>query len=145
MKTAQCSCGNLKAEVPDGPLTVFACHCAECQRRTGSVMGVGAYYSRSKVSISGEGKTFWRSTDSGKGLTNFFCPVCGTTLYWIAEIAPDLIGVAVGGFADPAFPPPAGSTWEQSHHSWVGLPQGTMRFAKGMSAEARARAASGEG
>jgi hypothetical protein len=75
-------------------------------------MGVGAYYSRSKVSVSGESKTFARPTDSGKGLTNYFCPTCGTTVYWIAGIAPDLIGVAVGGFADPAFPPPNRSVWE---------------------------------
>ncbi len=43
-KVAQCNCGALKAEVPDGPLAVVACHCTDCQRRTGSVMGVGAYY-----------------------------------------------------------------------------------------------------
>jgi hypothetical protein len=32
--------------------------------------------------------------------------VCGSTVYWYAEFAPDEIGVAAGNFADPSFPAP---------------------------------------
>ena len=47
----------------------------------------------------------FRSCDSG-GVTYHFCPVCGSTVYWELAIAPDFLGVAVGTFADPSFPPP---------------------------------------
>jgi hypothetical protein len=47
----------------------------------------------------------FRSCDSG-GATYHFCPVCGSTVYWELAIAPAFLGVAVGTFADPTFPPP---------------------------------------
>ena len=48
-------------------------------------------------------QNFTRPADSGKTLTNYFCPNCGTNIAWEAEIRPGWIGVAVGAFADPDF------------------------------------------
>jgi hypothetical protein len=38
---------------------------------------------------------------------NHFCPECGTTLFWRADLRPDHIGVAVGACNDPDFAPPS--------------------------------------
>ena len=35
---------------------------------------------------------------------------------------PDRVGVAVGAFGDPDFPPPTLSVWELFKHDWVSLP-----------------------
>jgi len=35
---------------------------------------------------------------------------------------PELIAVAVGSFADPSFPPPTQSVWNESRHAWVETP-----------------------
>jgi len=35
-RIAHCSCGSLRAEATGDPALVRACHCMECQRRTGS-------------------------------------------------------------------------------------------------------------
>jgi hypothetical protein len=32
--------------------------------------------------------------------------------------------MAVEAFADPDFPPPTLSVWEQTKHSWINLPEG---------------------
>jgi len=40
-------------------------------------------------------------------------------VFWFAELAPDLIGIAVGAFADPSMPPPTVSVWETTRHPWV--------------------------
>lgn len=130
-RTATCNCGALRAETAGDPGAVVACHCTDCQRRTGSVIGVGAYYSRGEVKITGESRPFSRPTTSGKAFTQNFCPTCGTTLFWISAAKPDYIGIAVGGFADASFPAPVRSVWEQSHHTWLGLPEGIKHFAKG--------------
>jgi hypothetical protein len=45
-RTAHCCCGALRVEASADPDAVVACHCGECQRRTGSVFGVGAYFKR---------------------------------------------------------------------------------------------------
>ena len=47
-----------------------------------------------------------------QGLTYHFCPECGSTLYWDISDAPDFVGVAVGNFTDPTFPPPVGAGFE---------------------------------
>lgn len=36
--------------------------------------------------------------------------------------------VAVGAFADPAFPPPQDSVYECRRHAWVRLPEGMAHF-----------------
>ena len=82
-RTAKCSCSALRVEAAGEPGAVVACHCTDCQRRTGSVVGVSAYYVRDQVTITGESRSFSRPTESGKGFTQNFCPTCGTTLFWI--------------------------------------------------------------
>ena len=41
------------------------------------------------------------------------CPNCGSSVYWRADIRPDHYGIAVGCFADPGFPIPTYSVWEE--------------------------------
>jgi hypothetical protein len=53
------------------------------------------------------------------GATYHFCPECGSTVYWDMAVAPDIIGVAVGGFTDPTFPPPMISGFEGYGHPWA--------------------------
>jgi hypothetical protein len=117
--------------VAGDPVAVIACHCTECQRRTGSVFGVGAYYPRAHVAIDGASKAYRRDGQQGRKLTNHFCPECGTTVYWHAETLPDAWGIAVGAFGDPDFPLPARSVWEQSKHRWVELGPELQHFAQG--------------
>ena len=38
---------------------------------------------------------------------------------WKADNLPDMIGIAVGAIADPDFPAPVRSVFEQSKHAWV--------------------------
>jgi hypothetical protein len=52
-RTARCSCSALRVEVSADPDAVGACHCGECQRRTGSVFGVVAFYKKEHVRAEG--------------------------------------------------------------------------------------------
>src|SRR6516162_5735172 len=49
------------------------------------------------------------------------CPECGTPLFWEGDIVPGIVGIAVGGFVDPDFPPPIISFFEKYKHPWVGF------------------------
>lgn len=90
-------------------------------------MGVGAYYDREKVTITGEHKRFSRDGQEGRKFHNHFCPDCGTSLFWFTDHHPAGIGVAVGGFTDPQFPAPVRSVWEHAKHDWVDVP-GALHF-----------------
>jgi hypothetical protein len=95
------------------------CHCLECQKRTGNVFGTQARFPRERVTIEGRSTRWTRLGDSGKPITFNFCPVCGSTVYWELTGAPGFVAVAVGAFADPTFPPPRNSVYDDRSHTWV--------------------------
>ena len=121
MADARCSCGALTLALPGPSRVVVACHCLDCQRRTGAPFGVGAFYPADAVAVSGTAKEFVRDAASGGKVRNYFCPSCGSTLYWSADNLPALIGVAVGALADPKSPAPVKSVFERSKHHWVDI------------------------
>jgi hypothetical protein len=89
------------------------------------VFGVGAYFPKDKVEIiSGPSKIFTRTGESGGSADLYFCPSCGSTVFWEASVFPNIRGVAVGCFADPSFPPPQLVAWDSRRHEWVSFPQG---------------------
>jgi hypothetical protein len=120
-RLASCSCGLLTAEVEGDPLRASVCHCLACQRRTGNVFAAQARFLRSQVRITGTGKEFSRVGDAGTKATFTFCPECGATVYYLIEASPEHIVIPVGAFADPAFPPPVFSVYEDRMHPWVSL------------------------
>lgn len=124
-RTAACSCGQLTVTMTGKPGAVAACSCRECQRGTGSVFGISSYWPKSAVvAIVGERKLWRRGSDSGRHIDNYFCPTCGSTLFWYAEAAPEMIGIAAGNFADPNFEPPTYAVWSETKHPWVKFPVG---------------------
>jgi hypothetical protein len=128
---AVCQCGRLSVGVPGPTPAVVACHCIDCQRRTGAPFGVVAYYAADQLSIEGEAKRYVRATAAGGVFESYFCPECGSTVYVKAGKHPALIGVPVGALAEPGFPPPVRSVWEQSRHPWVMLPDEIEHFPQG--------------
>ncbi|KCZ48704.1 GFA family protein [Hyphomonas pacifica] len=131
---ARCSCGNLRVLIAeDLTPAVVACHCTACQRRSGSPFGVAAYYPMSALTISGESRTWTRTGDSGGAFTTHFCPTCGSSVYWTTEKHADAAGVAVGAIADPHFPAPIRSVWEETRHDWVEIPTALQHFPRGRS------------
>lgn len=129
-RVARCSCGSLQAETIGEPLTVMACFCAECQLRTGSAFGVGAYWMPENVNVSGAFTRFIRAGQQGRRVIIHFCPTCGTSVYWEFEGGLEMTGIAAGAFLDQQLPAPAVSIWEQSKPDWVLLSSSITHFAQ---------------
>jgi len=121
-RTAACSCGQLKAQVTTEPIRVAVCHCLACQRRTGSVFGAQARFVAEAVTVSGTSKEYVRVGDGGTKSTFRFCPECGATVYYTSEEMHGAVAIPVGAFADPSFPGPTFSVYEERMHSWVQMP-----------------------
>ncbi|HUJ03610.1 MAG TPA: GFA family protein [Rhizomicrobium sp.] len=118
-RVASCSCGQLRLACEGEAVRISICHCLECQKRTGSVFATQARFPRAFVTIEGRTTQWMRRGDSGEAAIFHFCPVCGSTVYWEFSGAPEFIAVAVGAFADPNFPPPRVSVYEQRKHPWA--------------------------
>ncbi|MCA8900468.1 MAG: GFA family protein [Hyphomonas sp.] len=118
-RTATCRCGQLQAVCEGEPVRISVCHCLDCKKRSGSAFAAQARWPVAQVTITGTAKTFETRADSGNLFTSRFCPECGSTLAYMLETQPDIIAIAMGAFADPAFPAPAYSVYESRRHAWV--------------------------
>jgi hypothetical protein len=120
-RVATCRCGQLRVTCTGEPVRVSVCHCLECQKRSGSAFAFQARWPDAQVETAGTFSTWSRTGDSGKSATFRFCPTCGATVAYTSEAMPGLTAVAVGAFADPSFPPPHYSVYEERKHGWVAI------------------------
>jgi hypothetical protein len=132
-RTARCHCGGLVVEVRGEPVHRFMCHCEFCQRRTGSSYHLDAWYPAGDVTIQGETKTYSRTGYRGDDLHFHFCPTCGSNVFFeVPQALPGLVGVAVGCFVEPDFPPPQVSLYGRRKHRWLSVPEGTLAHEQGV-------------
>lgn len=121
-RTASCSCGQLQVRTDAEPVRISVCHCLACQRRTGSVFAAQARFPTEAVTILGESVEYVRVGDEGTRGTFRFCPRCGATVYYTNDDRPESVAIPVGAFADPGFPAPTVSVYEERMHFWVSMP-----------------------
>ncbi len=128
-RQATCHCGQLRLDAAGEPFHVSICSCEACQRRTGSAFGMQAAYRPDRIAVHGEEREWTRISDEADRRPHVFhfCPTCGSTVYMTEPDEPDLVVVAVGAFADPAFPPPSEAGYDARRHPWIGLPEGISR------------------
>lgn len=95
--TGACHCGKIafEAEVEAG--TVGVCHCADCQKLTGSAFRANIAAPADGFRITrGEPRVYIKTADSGARRAHAFCPDCGTPIYAAAETNPDTYSLRIG-------------------------------------------------
>ena len=121
VRTATCRCGQLRATCTGDAIRVSVCHCLACQKRSGSAFAVQARWPDDRVALAGESREWSQAGDSGMHATFRFCGTCGATVCFVNEGMPGTVAIAVGAFADPGFPPPKFSVYEERQHAWVAI------------------------
>jgi hypothetical protein len=101
-------------------LRVSICHCLDCQRRAGSAFAAPARFTKDSVHISGASTAYVRVGEEGCRTTFHFCPHCSVIVYYQREADEDT-PISIGAFADPGFPAPTRSVWEEDQRLWVVL------------------------
>lgn len=134
MRKAQCQCGAVAVEAEGEPEAVVVCSCSACQRRTGSPFGEGVYYPRAKLAISGDAREYVRVADSGQPFHSFFCPTCGTSVYFYSARDPNRVGVAGGAFVDPTLKPDR-TVFDDRKHAWLTFDDAIPGFKQGRNSE----------
>ena len=121
MHIAKCPCGALTASCEGDPVWTSVCHCLDCQRRSGSAFAAQARFPEAQVRIEGPTRAYRRTGDGGNVATFLFCPDCGATIAYRIDAMEGLVAIPLGAFADPAFPPPSVSNYENRKHPWVAI------------------------
>jgi len=112
MMRGSCLCGAVGFEV-EGALELQpqACHCSQCRKQTSHVF-VGVNVRRKDLTVHGDDKVTWYR--SSEKVQRGFCSVCGSALFWNANVdGYQYISIAMG-----AFEPPTGV--RLSKHTFVG-------------------------
>jgi hypothetical protein len=119
-RLATCVCGQLTVSCSGDPAQVSLCHCLACQRRTGSTYGIAAFFPRENVGVAGESKAYTRSSDSGYPVSFYFCPDCGSTVYWKPDRKPEM-GGRRRRRPSPIrrSRPPSQAVYAEHRHRWV--------------------------
>ena len=93
-----CRCGRVRYRTTVDKLpNVFACHCRDCQTRSGSAFTVNFILPESRLEVTGEPQVYERTTPDG-ARTSYqrACPVCFTRVYSTNSALPGLVGVRAG-------------------------------------------------
>jgi hypothetical protein len=96
------------------------CHCADCQRQTGNPFSVIVGVPR--AAFNAEGSTLasftTRGEDHGQDTQRHFCSACGSPVFSIAAVAPELTFIKAGSLDDASWLEPAVEVWTSSAQPW---------------------------
>ena len=123
-----CQCGAIRYEITGPATVVYACHCRECQRQSGSAFAMALVVPAERFRLlEGVPKSFARAGESGRIVTGWFCPECGTRLYHTPGQLSGNINVKPGTLDNTSDLAPTVHVWTKSAQKWVQLPPGIAR------------------
>jgi hypothetical protein len=117
----RCHCGFISYEAEIDPEGVMICHCADCQTLTGSPFRTFALSREDGFTLlSGELKTYVKTSDSGARRQQTFCPECGSPIYSTSEgRGPKIYSIRVGTSRQRHGLVPRGQIWCRSAQPWI--------------------------
>ena len=124
--TGACHCGQIAFEAEIGEGDVAVCHCADCQKQSGSVFraNVSAPAAHFRL-LRGTPKTYIKTADSGARRAHAFCPDCGAPIYATDPVGPKAYSLRIGTLAQRYdLKPPKRQIWCDSAQPWALLDSG---------------------
>jgi len=127
-RSGGCQCGAVRytLNVPD--ITVYACHCRECQKQSASAFALSVPASLRDLTVDGKPAAYERPTDSGSRTRCWVCPKCGTRLYHQSARSPDRVTLKGGTLDDPSELEPVAHLWVSRKQAWLTLPPGVPAY-----------------
>ena len=77
-----CQCGAVRYLLKARPLVVYACHCKDCQRFSGTTHTLSMFVKADDIElITGELRGYDKAADSGRTVRMLGCIECGTKIW----------------------------------------------------------------
>jgi hypothetical protein len=115
-------------ELSAEPLFTYACHCLDCQKRTGSAFSMGLVVAGDAVRIQGKLTSWTRGSDDGHVNTRHSCSDCGNIIYGDSSASPGLLKVQAGLLEYTSDVRPGVHIWTCRKQAWVLLPDDTPSY-----------------
>jgi hypothetical protein len=115
-----CQCGEIRYALSALPLTLYACHCRDCQRQSASGFGMSLAVARDGFHITqGEPKFWHRRAASGRVVACALCRSCGVRIYHAPQRNAAILNIKPGTLDDPSDLVPVGHLWVSRAHPWL--------------------------
>ena len=127
--TGQCLCGATQYRVTEEPIMVYACHCTDCQKRSGSAFGLSVWVPRAAIEVTkGSPERHVVRSAEGREQHARVCGQCQTRLWSEPARRPE-VGILRGGTLDDrSWVQPVAHIWTRSAQPWFVFPEGTARY-----------------
>ncbi len=125
-----CQCGGVRYAITAVPLTLYLCHCTECQRQSSSAFGMSMLVARSALAVDwARLGIFVRGTAAGgREIRCLFCPDCGTRLFHESTQENEVVSVKAGSLDNTRWLRPVGHLWTRRAQPWVRIPPDDLAY-----------------
>lgn len=115
-----CACGAVRYELTAPPIAVYACHCSDCQKITGSAFSMAMPVFRKHLRILRGNPRLWiRTAQSKRRIPQRFCADCGTRLFTEPDGQPPTYTLRPGTLDDTSWLKPVAVFWRRSAQPWI--------------------------
>ena len=126
----RCHCGFITYEADVDPDEAYICHCTDCQSISGSPFRWAVPVSeRAFKLLTGEPKTYVKTSESGAASHQLFCPECASPLYSTSPgVGPRVFNLRLGTARQRAELRPKVQYWCRSAQDWVVVQEPSRRI-----------------
>lgn len=117
-----CACGKVRFVLRNtGGMQPYACHCRDCQTRSGSALMLNLHFGLDQFEIAGELVAAEVAKPDGSTVTQHACPACLTRIYSSSKMRPGT-GILRAGTLDASSElRPAVHLWTSSKQPWLSI------------------------
>jgi len=120
-----CLCGDVRYTLKPGfRMKPYACHCTDCQKRTGSAFSSHMLVTESDLTLEGELNEGHVLQPSGAKSTIVGCAKCMCRIYAANDQRPGIVSLRVGTLDDSKNMIPSAHFWVSSKQPWITIPEG---------------------
>lgn len=118
-----CVCGAVRYRLTGNPLTLYACHCTNCQARSGSAFALHMLVLQADLTlVQGEPE------GGGEAGKRKRCSACATGVWSEKRSIPGLLWLRAGTLDDTRGLKPVAHIWTRSAQTWFSIPEGVTTF-----------------
>ncbi len=121
-----CQCGQVRYEVTEQPMTLYCCHCTECQAQSASAFGMSLLVPSTALKLHGATSKYVRDHGRKTEMECLFCSYCGTRVVHRGDGLAAIYSIKAGTLDEPL--EPVGHIWVKSKATWMQLPKGELQF-----------------
>jgi hypothetical protein len=119
-----CLCGAIRYRLRGDPLTLYCCHCTDCQKQSASAFSMSLTVRREQLELlKGTPLTATQTfPEDGRQKHGRHCGHCGSRVWTEFSKHPHIVNVRAGTLDDTSWLRPIAHTFTRSAQPWLELP-----------------------